>query len=311
MAGWDGSGTFTRAYNWVTEAAAGNVISSLKFDTENDAFTAGINNCLAKDGQNAATGDIPMGGKIHTGVGDGTALTHYPSIKQVQGGSFNSGVTGGSANAQTLALSPAASIYAGQLLHFTAGFTNTGAATLDVNGLGAKDININGSDLVGGEIIANRSYTVKVNSVLSPTVFDLIGPMPARDVAMACKAVRTSSQTISASTNDEIDFTASDDYDPFSLHNPSTNPERILTAKVGLWLVTGFLTLSSTVTGYVSLKNSSVTYAKTEINGKKNISISGAVYASATSHYAMMNLQNTSAGDATVTAATLAAVFVG
>lgn len=309
--GWDGSGTFTRSYDWTNERDAGYKIDAAKFDTENDNFATGINACIAKNGENAATGDLPMGGNKHTGVGDGTAFTHYPSIKQVQGGLFNSGVTGGSANAQTLTLSPAASIYAGQLLHFTAGFTNTGAATLDVNGLGAKDININGSDLVGGEIIANRSYTVKVNSALSPTIFDLIGPMPARNEAMACKAVRTSSQTISASTNDEINFTASDDYDPFSLHDPLTNPERILTAKVGLWLVTGFLTLSSTVTGSVSLKNSSITYAKTEINSKKNISISGVVYASATSHYSMMNIENTSAGDATVTAATLAAVFVG
>src|SRR5579885_2646131 len=49
--------------------------------------------------------------------------------------------SGGSANAQTLTygVAPAAYIQ-GQRYTFVAGFTNTGACTLNVNGLGAKNI---------------------------------------------------------------------------------------------------------------------------------------------------------------------------
>ena len=50
MAGWDGSGNFTRAYDWTDERDAGNNIDSTKFDTENDAFSDGIQACIAKNG---------------------------------------------------------------------------------------------------------------------------------------------------------------------------------------------------------------------------------------------------------------------
>lgn len=162
MAGWNGSGTFSRAYDWTDEAAAGNVISSSKFDTENDAFAAGINNCIAKDGQNAATADLPMGGNKHTGVGNGTARTQYPSIGQIQdGGVVWGGTSGGSANAQTISLSPAITAYAaGQTFAFIAGFTNTDTCTLNVNSVGAITLKRNGQALGGGEVMAGQVVVV-------------------------------------------------------------------------------------------------------------------------------------------------------
>lgn len=50
---WNGSGTYSRGYaSWVNDANSGLPISATKFDTEDDDFAAGIQNCLTIDGQN-------------------------------------------------------------------------------------------------------------------------------------------------------------------------------------------------------------------------------------------------------------------
>ncbi len=175
MAGWNGAGEFSRAYDWTNERDADYNIDATKFDVENDAFAAGINNCIAKDGQNAATADLPMGGNKHTGVAKGTASTHYARVSQVQVGEFSGGTTGGSANVQTLALVPAATtITQTMLIQFVAGFTNTAAMTLNVNAIGAYAVKLNGAALVGGEIVAGRAYVVSAST--SVNQFDIIGP---------------------------------------------------------------------------------------------------------------------------------------
>lgn len=76
------------------------------------------------------------------------------------GVTYFGGTSGGSANAQTLTISDGPSDYAqGNEFLFKAGNTNTGAATINVNSLGAKTFKKEDeNDLVGGEIIANRWY---------------------------------------------------------------------------------------------------------------------------------------------------------
>jgi hypothetical protein len=50
---WSGSGVYTRAYaSWTSDASNGLPISATKFDTEDNDFAAGIQNCLTIDGQN-------------------------------------------------------------------------------------------------------------------------------------------------------------------------------------------------------------------------------------------------------------------
>jgi hypothetical protein len=82
-------------------------------------------------------------------------------------------VTTGSANAYVISmLTNYTYNTAGAALTFTANFTNTGAATLNVNSLGAVAIlGINGA-LTGGEIQQNRVYYV----VFDGTNFNLINP---------------------------------------------------------------------------------------------------------------------------------------
>jgi hypothetical protein len=168
---WNGSGTFTRSSGsdtgaaiWAHEEAAASNMSATRIDYHDQDIATALNNCVCKDGQNAATADLPMGTHKHTGVTDGTALTHYASMKNLQNSTAQYGATsGGSANTQTLTLSPApTALVAGQVFYFYAGYTNTGATTLNVNSLGAVAVaNYQTlSSLNGGEIQATGLYQV-------------------------------------------------------------------------------------------------------------------------------------------------------
>ena len=71
---WNGSGTFTRTLGsaaWVGDAAAGTKIVANRHDTNDTDLATGINNCVAKDGQNAFTGTT--GGTALRGAVDNTS----------------------------------------------------------------------------------------------------------------------------------------------------------------------------------------------------------------------------------------------
>lgn len=70
--------------------------------------------------------------------------------------------TGGSSDAYTLTPNRTISAYAaGQTFSFKASFANTGAATINVSSLGAKDIkDVDGNALSAGDIALDRYYTV-------------------------------------------------------------------------------------------------------------------------------------------------------
>lgn len=91
-----------------------------------------------------------------------TTLTSSIAARTLQVESWG-GTSGGSANAQTITVSPAPAAYvAGQIFTFLAGFTNTASATLNPNSLGAITLYDSRTGLVlnGNEIIAGGLYTV-------------------------------------------------------------------------------------------------------------------------------------------------------
>jgi hypothetical protein len=159
--GWNGSGTFTRVRNWQDDANAGiNIVADLH-DEEDDNLTSGINACLTKNGQNAATAHLPMGGFRHTDVADATQPNHYASAGQVQDGSVIwGGTAGGTADALTLSVTPTPSSYvAGMVIRFIGSASNTGTATINVNGMGAKTAkSVTGKALPGGYIKSGNIY---------------------------------------------------------------------------------------------------------------------------------------------------------
>jgi hypothetical protein len=74
---WNGSGDFQRLHNFSADASAGIKILASRQDAEWANFEAGLENCVTRDGQNAAAADLPMGGHNHTNVGAATSVTHY------------------------------------------------------------------------------------------------------------------------------------------------------------------------------------------------------------------------------------------
>lgn len=146
---WSG-GTYSKGNNstggWVGDASVGIGIEAGRHDSQDSDFATGINTCIAKDGQNAATADLPMATFKHTNIGNATARNQYGAVGQVQDGDFIwLGTTGGTATAMTASANPPITAYkAGQKFRMLTGTASTGTNvtphTLAVNGLAAKSV---------------------------------------------------------------------------------------------------------------------------------------------------------------------------
>src|SRR6516225_8915203 len=115
-------------------------------ETSNWSETAASNNAAPPNG-------MPEG-MAPSGVND-SGREIMAAIKRDWNRRNPTQTSGSSANAQTLAYTSAPAAYVqGQCFGFIAGLTNTGAATLNVSGLGAKNVYMDGAALTGGEIVA-------------------------------------------------------------------------------------------------------------------------------------------------------------
>ena len=167
--GWSGGtytrsdGVFTGTQIWQSNRDAGTKIVADRHDTHDQDLATGINQCLNKDGSNAATANLDAGTYKITRLGDGTAHTDAVNAGQIQdGGLIFQATDSGSADAYAIALTPAVTAYvAGQVFHFKAANTSTGASTLNVNALGAKNIKKkNDQDIAAGDIEQNAIVSV-------------------------------------------------------------------------------------------------------------------------------------------------------
>lgn len=157
---YNGSGTFDRP---VSAYVFDTVISETDMNTEMSGIATGLSTAIAKDGQTTITANLPMAGFRHTGVGNAGARDDYAAAGQVQDGALrNGGVAGGTADVLTLTLTPALAAYAArQKFRFTSGAApNTGAATVNVNALGAKAIEKAGAALAAGDLEASTVYEI-------------------------------------------------------------------------------------------------------------------------------------------------------
>lgn len=148
---WSG-GNYTKGNNatggWTGDASLGIGIEAGRHDTQDDDFATGINQCLNKDGSNAATGNLNLGGFKYTNAAAATARTELARVDQVQDGDYIwLGTTGGTATAQTAAATPAITAYkTGQKFRAKIGASlgSTGstatAHTININSIGAKNI---------------------------------------------------------------------------------------------------------------------------------------------------------------------------
>src|SRR5688572_9172744 len=79
--GWDGAGNYTRTHNFSADASAGIKILAARMDAEFNDFASAMTLARARDGQNAPTGNLPMGGFRHVGVGAPISASNYIRAK--------------------------------------------------------------------------------------------------------------------------------------------------------------------------------------------------------------------------------------
>jgi hypothetical protein len=169
---YNGSGTFninTAGQPVVT----GTTITSTAFNLLTADLATGLTTALTKDGQTTPTANIPMGTFKITGLGAGTSATDAAQYGQLQAGATTIATVTGT-DTLTGSLTPAIAAYAtGNLFSFVAANTNTGAATINLNSLGAKSITKQGSTaLVAGDIVSGQLYLIEYDG----TRFQLLNP---------------------------------------------------------------------------------------------------------------------------------------
>jgi len=173
----NGSGTFTRIYNWVTDVNQGNTtIQASRLDGEDDNFASGLSNCITKDGQTVISQNIPFNSKKITGLANGVNIDDAINLGQLQNNQYlYLGTTGGSADAYTLTVNPSIGSYA-STQQFIAKISATNTTTtpyLQISGIPnpsstavIKKLNASKTEvaLEVGDLLINGIYKFQRNS---------------------------------------------------------------------------------------------------------------------------------------------------
>jgi hypothetical protein len=188
----NGTGTFTRIYNWVNDKANGFKITASRMDGEFDGIATGLSSCITKDGQTTLTGNIPFANFKITGLGTGSARSDSLNIGQLQDNQFlYLGTTSGSADAYTLAPSPAITSYA-TTQQFTVKIHATNATTTPYLQISAianptttaviKKLNSSKAEIAteAGDLIANGIYKFQRNSANDAWI--VLNPSKPKDI---------------------------------------------------------------------------------------------------------------------------------
>lgn len=189
----NGNGTYVLPAG--NPVVTGTVISSSWANTTLTDIASALSGSIAKDGQTVATGNLPMGGFIHTNVGNATLTNQYAAAGQVQAGTITylTSVSGTDVITATAALGMSA-YTTGQVFSFVSAGLNTGAVTLNINAIGAKSIKKSGTlALTAGDIPNGAAIQVLYDG----TSFQLISG--ASNGAVANGAIYENSQEITNS----------------------------------------------------------------------------------------------------------------
>jgi hypothetical protein len=156
----NGSGTFL-INSTGQPVVANTVISATVFNALTADLASGLTNCITKDGQSTPTANIPMGNNKVTGLAVGTLANDAATLGQVQSTAAKL-ITIAGTDTITGTMSPTLTAYAaGQLFYFVAGGANTGAVTLNVDGLGSRAVTRDGSTaLAAGDINSGEMVVV-------------------------------------------------------------------------------------------------------------------------------------------------------
>lgn len=238
----NGSGTYVLPN---PQLISGETISATENNqTRNDLATA-LTNCVTRDGQSPATSNLPMGGNRITNLAIGTVGSDASTVGQVQSGAvqFLTNVSG--TDTITATVTPTIAAYtAGQTFRFVTAGINTGAATININGIGVKSITKSGTTaLVAGDLPADGLITITYDG----NRFQIVGA--ASGSASSANSVATTDDTT----------TSSSVYPTFVDANSGNNPIKVTSSKLSFVPSTGYLSatrfvgpLTGAVTGNVT-----------------------------------------------------------
>lgn len=217
----NGTGTFLRIHNWVTDKVNAIPITASRVDAELDGMATGLSNCITKDGQTTISANIPLNSFKLTGLGVGTARTDAITVGQVQDNQFlYLGTTSGTADAYTLAPSPAITAYT-TTQQFTAKISATNLTTtpyLQVSSIASpattaviKKLSATKTEIAVaiGDLVANGIYTFKRNSANDAwIVLELSNPATTATQGIAFLSNPITISNNATDANNDIDFSA-------------------------------------------------------------------------------------------------------
>ena len=157
---YNGSGVFT--INTAGQPViTGTTISSTTFNNLTADLATGLTTALTKDGQSTPTANIGMGAFKITNLAAGTVASDAARLDQVQGGAATF-ITVAGTDTLTGTTTHALAAYAtGNQFSFLVANTNTGAVTLNVDGIGAKAITRTGTTaLVAADMVAGQAVEI-------------------------------------------------------------------------------------------------------------------------------------------------------
>lgn len=216
----------------------GMVIHFLANTKNTGACTLNVNSlgatAIKKNVDQDLENDDIQASQIVTVAYDGTnfQMLSFPSTNLTQSGQAVFAADAGSTDAYAVTLDPAPSAYVtGMFVHFTANTVNTGAATLNVNSLGAKTI-VKHYDVTldNGDIKAGQAVSV----IYDGTNFQMLSEVGARDIG--CRVTTTANLTISNNSITTVAFDA-ERWDTDTMHDTSTNNNRITFNTAGKYSV--------------------------------------------------------------------------
>lgn len=186
----DGSGGYSAPTNSWNPAVNGASATTSDWQSLLNDLVAAMAQSVSKDGQTTMTGALPMGSNKITGLASGTSATDAVAMSQLQNSSaINlSSVSGTNTITASLA-NPTLTAYAsGQIFTFIAANTITGAATININSLGAKSITKYGTNaLVANDIVSGQLVEI----VYDGTQFQMIGANPGESEGAAVSSAST------------------------------------------------------------------------------------------------------------------------
>ena len=191
---YNGSGTFV-INSAGQPVVTGTVITTTAFNALTADLGTGLSTAITKDGQTTPTANIPMGAFKITGLGAGTAGTDAVRLSQLQAGGTTF-LTAAGTDTITATASPSLTAYAtGNLFTFVVANTNTGAVTLNVDGLGAKAITRDGTTaLAAADLVAAEVVVV----VYDGTRFQVVNPNAATNFRVTGTLGVTGATTLSS-----------------------------------------------------------------------------------------------------------------